>query len=104
MEIESIAKTGIKTILYGEKSGPTVVIRADIDALPMKEETGLDYASNVKTDYNGQETGVAHSCGHDAFTAAVLGTATVLTHLISELPGNMIFLFQPAEEGAPRWF
>lgn len=101
LEIESIAKTGIKAILYGEKSGPTVAIRADIDALPMKEETGLDYASAVKTDYNGQETGVAHSCGHDASTAAALGTATVLTHLSSELPGNVVFLFQPAEEGAP---
>lgn len=101
LEIHSIAKTGIKAVLHGGKPGPTVAIRADIDALPIQEETGLEYASKVKTDYNGQETSVAHACGHDASTAAAIGTATVLTQLQSELPGNVVFLFQPAEEGAP---
>ena len=102
LEVKSpIANTGIKAVLHGEKPGPTVAIRADIDALPVKEETGLEYASNVKTDYNGQETCVAHVCGHDASTAAAIGTATILSQLHSELPGTVVFLFQPAEEGAP---
>ncbi|EKQ51610.1 MAG: amidohydrolase [Methanobacterium sp. Maddingley MBC34] len=102
VEVHSpVAKTGIKAVLQGEKPGPTVAIRADIDALPVKEETGLEYASNVKTDYNGQETYVAHACGHDASTAAAIGTATILSKLRSELPGKVVFLFQPAEEGAP---
>ncbi len=102
LEVKSpIANTGIKAVLHGEKPGPTVAIRADIDALPVKEETGLGYASNVKTDYNGQETCVAHVCGHDASTAAAIGTATILSQLHSELPGTVVFLFQPAEEGAP---
>ncbi len=100
-EISSIAKTGIKAVLHGEKPGPTIAIRADMDALPVKEETKLPYASNVKTDYNGQETYVAHVCGHDASTAAAMGTATILSQLKNELPGNVVFLFQPAEEGAP---
>ncbi|NYB52920.1 MAG: amidohydrolase [Methanobacteriaceae archaeon] len=100
-EIHSMAKTGIKAVLRGDKSEPTVAIRADIDALPVKEETNLPYASHVKTEYNGQETYVAHVCGHDASTAAALGTATILSQLKHELPGNVVFLFQPAEEGAP---
>ncbi len=101
LEINSIAGTGIKAVLHGGKPGPTVAIRADIDALPIQEETDLEYASRVKTDYNGQETNVAHACGHDASIAAAIGTATVLTKLQSQLPGNVVFLFQPAEEGAP---
>jgi amidohydrolase len=101
VEVSSIANTGIKAVLHGAKPGPTIAIRADLDALPIKEETGLPYASNVKTDYNGQETYVAHMCGHDASTTAALGTATILSQLRDDLPGNVVFLFQPAEEGAP---
>ena len=101
LEICSIAKTGVKAVLYGGKTGPTIAIRADIDALPVKEETGLLYASNVKTEYGGQETYVGHMCGHDASTTAALGTATVLSQLKDDLPGCVVFLFQPAEEGAP---
>ena len=101
LEISSIAKTGVKAVLHGGKPGPTVAIRADIDALPVKEETDLSYASNVKTDYGGQETYVAHACGHDASTTAALGTATILSQLKDDLQGNVVFLFQPAEEGAP---
>lgn len=100
-EIIPIAKTGIKAVLRGGKPGPTIAMRADIDALPIKDETGLPYASNVKTDYNGQETYVAHMCGHDASTTAAIGTATILSQLREELPGDVVFLFQPAEEGAP---
>ena len=101
LEIHSIAKSGIKAVLRGGKPGHTVAIRADIDALPMQEDTGLEYASRVKTEYNGHETSVAHACGHDASTAAAIVTATVLSQLQSKLPGNVVFLFQPAEEGAP---
>jgi metal-dependent amidase/aminoacylase/carboxypeptidase family protein len=67
-----IAKTGVKAVLNSEIDGPAVAIRADFDALPVKEETGLSYASTVKTDYNGRETDVAHVCGHDANAASAL--------------------------------
>ena len=100
--IYPIAKTGIKAVLYGENPGPTVSLRADIDALPVKEETNLDYASKSKGTYNGQKTYVAHACGHDASAASALGTAKVLSQLKNELNGKVVFLFQPAEEGAPQ--
>jgi amidohydrolase len=96
-----LAKTGVKAVLTGDKPGITVALRSDIDALPVKEETGLSYASKVKSSYNGQETYVAHVCGHDASTAAALGTATVLSQLKKEISGSVVFIFQPAEEGAP---
>ncbi len=97
-----IAKTGIKAVLRGDKPGPTVALRADFDALPIKEETGLPYASKVKATYNGMETYAAHACGHDANAAAALGTATVLSQIKDELGGNIVFIFQPAEEGTPQ--
>lgn len=94
-----ISKTGIKAVLRGGNPGPSVALRADFDALPVKEETGLSYASKVKTIYNGLETYVAHACGHDANAAAALGTATVLSQIKDEIAGNVVFIFQPAEEG-----
>lgn len=97
-----VAKTGIKAVINGEKSGPTVALRADFDALPVKEETGLEYASNSKGFYDGQETYVAHVCGHDASATAAMGAATILSQLKSEISGKIVFLFQPAEEGAPN--
>lgn len=97
-----IAGTGIKAVLRGCKPGPTVALRADFDALPVREETGLSYASKVKTTYNGLETYVAHACGHDANAAAALGTATVLSQIKDEIEGNVVFIFQPAEEGVPH--
>jgi amidohydrolase len=100
--IYPIAKTGVKAVLMGEKNGPTIAIRADFDALPVKEETGLSYASKVKGTYNGKETFIAHVCGHDASAASAMGTATVLSKLKKEINGNVVFLFQPAEEGAPQ--
>jgi len=96
-----LAKTGVKAVLYGEKPGIAVALRADIDALPVKEETGLPYASTAKAEYNGHETPVAHVCGHDANTAIALGTATVLSKLKDKIKGSVVFIFQPAEEGAP---
>jgi len=100
--IYPIAKTGIKAILNCETPGNAVALRADFDALPVKEETELPYASKSKGMYNNQETFVAHACGHDASAASALGTATVLSQLRNELNGKIVFLFQPAEEGAPK--
>jgi amidohydrolase len=97
-----VAKTGIKAVLNGSNPGPTVAIRADFDALPVKEETNLSYSSKSKGVYNGKETYVAHACGHDANAAALIGTATILSQISNELNGKIVFLFQPAEEGAPQ--
>lgn len=99
--IYPFAKTGVKAVLKGENSENAVAIRADFDALPVKEDTGLNYASTSKAVYNGQETYVSHVCGHDASAATAMGTATVLTQLKDELNGDVVFLFQPAEEGVP---
>jgi len=99
--IHPFAKTGIKAVLKGENSENAVAIRADFDALPVKEDTELSYASRSKGIYNGQETYVSHVCGHDASAATAMGTATVLSQLNDELNGDVVFLFQPAEEGVP---
>ncbi len=99
--IYPFAKTGVKAILKGENSENAVAIRADFDALPVKEDTGLSYASISKGIYNGQETYVSHVCGHDASAATAMGTATVLNQLKDDLNGDVVFLFQPAEEGVP---
>lgn len=97
-----LSKTGIKAVLSGEKPGPTIALRADFDALPVKEETDLSYASKAKTIYNNQETFVAHVCGHDANAALALGTATVLSQIKEHIAGKVVFIFQPAEEGTPK--
>jgi amidohydrolase len=96
-----IAKTGVIAILEGGKPGPLVAVRADMDALPVTEQTGLDFASTATTTYNGQDTGVMHACGHDSHMAMALGAAQVLTQVKDELPGSVMFIFQPAEEGPP---
>jgi amidohydrolase len=88
-----VAKTGVVAVLRGARPGGVVALRADIDALPVEEATGLPFASRVK--------GVMHACGHDAHAAILLGAAEVLVSLRSRLPGTVVFLFQPAEEGAP---
>ena len=96
-----IAHTGVAALLVGGKPGPTVGLRADMDALPVTEQTGLPFASKVTTEYNGQQTGVMHACGHDAHTAILMATAELLVSMKDELPGSVLFIFQPAEEGAP---
>jgi amidohydrolase len=96
-----IAHTGVVAVIKGGKPGPLVAIRTDIDALPVTEQTGLPFASTARTEYNGQETGVMHACGHDAHMAMVLGAARVLNDMKDELPGSVMLIFQPAEEGAP---
>ena len=92
---------GVVGVLRGGKPGPAVALRADMDALPVTEQTGLPFASTVTTQYNGQKVGVMHACGHDAHTAILMGVAEVLAGMKATLPGSVTFLFQAAEEAAP---
>jgi amidohydrolase len=102
LEVQTgVARTGVIGILKGGKPGPVVAARADMDALPVTEQTTLEYKSTVRTTYLGEEVGVAHACGHDVHTAALLGVAAVLASMKSDVPGTVKFLFQPAEEGPP---
>jgi amidohydrolase len=96
-----VAHHGVVGLLKGGRPGPVVAVRADIDALPVTEQTSLPFASKVRTTYLGQEVGVMHACGHDIHTAVQLGVATVLTAMKADLPGTVKFIFQPAEEGPP---
>jgi amidohydrolase len=96
-----IAHTGVAALLTGGQPGPLVALRADMDALPVTERTGLPFASRVTTEFAGQQTGVMHACGHDAHTAILMGVAELLVGLRDQLPGSVLFIFQPAEEGPP---
>ncbi|WP_288096531.1 amidohydrolase [Hydrotalea sp.] len=96
-----VAKTGVVAILKGGKPGPVVALRADIDALPVVERIQLPFASKVTGEYEGNKVGVMHACGHDSHIAILMGTATVLTKMKNEVPGTVVFIFQPAEEGPP---
>ena len=96
-----IARTGVVAVLKGALPGPVVALRADMDALPVTEQTGLPYASKTKATWLGQEVGVAHVCGHDGHTAILMGVAEVLASLRARLEGTVVFIFQPAEEGPP---
>ncbi|MDF2381416.1 amidohydrolase [Nostoc ellipsosporum NOK] len=98
---EQVAKTGVVAILKGGKPGPCIALRADMDALPVTERVPLPYASKVKTQYNNEEVGVMHACGHDTHVAMLMSVAEVLTSYRQELKGTLKFIFQPAEEGAP---
>lgn len=102
MEVQTeVAHTGVVALLRGKKAEPVVALRADMDALPVVENTGLPFASKVKSTYNGQEVGVMHACGHDAHVAILMGVAEILASVKDQLPGTVKFIFQPAEEGAP---
>ncbi len=94
---EHVGKTGLVAI-FKNGAGPTVLVRTELDALPMEEETGLPYASRVKTTWQGGQTFVAHSCGHDIHMAAWVGTATALVALKDSWHGTLMFIAQPAEE------
>jgi len=96
-----IARTGVVGVLKGGKPGPKLAIRADMDALPVTEEVDLPFASKVKGEYLGKQVGVMHACGHDAHTAMTLGVAEAIAKMKKDLPGEIMFIFQPAEEGAP---
>lgn len=94
-----IAKTGIKAVLKGGKPGPVVALRADMDALPVEERNDLPFRSQARAMWQGRETGVMHACGHDAHVAMLLGAAEILSKARAEIPGTVVFFFQPAEEG-----
>lgn len=97
-----VAKTGVVAVLDSGKPGPVVALRADIDGLPVTENTDLPFASKVKATNNGFDVGVMHACGHDTHIAMLMGAAKILTEMKGELTGKVKFIFQPAEEGAPR--
>ena len=97
-----VAHTGVTAVLRGGKPGRRIALRADMDALPVTEQVDLPFASKVTTEYRNQATGVMHACGHDAHTAILLGVAKALSEHRSELAGEVLFVFQPAEEGAPE--
>jgi amidohydrolase len=102
MTVETgVAHTGVIGLLKGAQPGPRIAIRADMDALPVEEQSGLPFASKVRTQFNGSEVPVMHACGHDAHTAMTLGVATALAGMRDQLKGEVMFIFQPAEEGAP---
>lgn len=102
LEIKTgIAKTGVLAVLKGEKPGPVIALRADMDALPVKERVNIPFASKDSTDYLGQKVPVMHACGHDAHTAMLIGTARVLSSMKKDIAGTIIFIFQPSEEGPP---
>jgi len=103
LEVQTgVAHTGVVGVLRGGKPGPVVAVRADIDALPVTEETNFDFKSTVRTNYLGKEVGVMHACGHDIHTSVQLGVVSVLASMRDQLPGTVKFIFQPAEEGAPQ--
>jgi amidohydrolase len=96
-----VAKTGAIGILRTGKPGPVIALRADIDGLPVAERNSLDFASKEKGIYNNQEVDVMHACGHDTHIAMMMGVAQTLVKMKNDLKGTVVFLFQPAEEGAP---
>jgi amidohydrolase len=97
----SYGKTGVVGVLEGGLPGPSIALRADIDALPVTERVDVPFASKVKTTYLSEDVGVMHACGHDSHTAMLMGTASLLSKHKDKLKGRVVFIFQPAEEGAP---
>lgn len=100
MEVRTgVANTGVIGVLKGGKPGPVMALRADMDALPVQEPTGLPFASVARAQYQGKDVPVMHACGHDAHTAILLGAAKLLAEHRDQVAGTVVFLFQPAEEG-----
>jgi amidohydrolase len=98
---EHVAKTGVVGILRGDKPGPVIGLRADMDALPVIERVNIPFASKVKSTFNGQEVAVMHACGHDTHVAMLMSVAEILSGMKKDLAGAVKFIFQPAEEGPP---
>ena len=96
-----VGKTGVVGVLRGGRPGRTVALRTDMDALPVLEATGLPFASTATGTYQGNTVPVAHACGHDAHIAMLMGAAEVLAGMKADIAGTVVFIFQPAEEGAP---
>jgi amidohydrolase len=97
-----IARTGVTAVLKGGKPGPVIALRADMDALPVSEQVDVPFKSTVTTEYLGKKVGVMHACGHDSHVANLMGVAEMLAGMKQDLPGTVLFIFQPAEEGAPE--
>ncbi|HEY9063400.1 MAG TPA: amidohydrolase [Burkholderiaceae bacterium] len=97
-----VAHTGVVGLLKGALPGPVVALRADMDGLPVEERVALPFASTVRTQWNGEEVGVMHACGHDAHVAILMSVASVLAGLRDRLRGSVKFIFQPAEELPPE--
>ncbi|MCA0393163.1 MAG: amidohydrolase [Proteobacteria bacterium] len=97
-----IATTGVTAVLKGGKPGPRIALRADMDALPVTERVDVPFASKATATFRGETVGVMHACGHDAHVAILMGVAEALVAMRDELPGEVLFIFQPAEEGAPE--
>jgi amidohydrolase len=103
MEVKTeVGVTGVIGVLKGGLPGPVVALRADMDALPVLERTPISFASKATTFYEGKETAVMHACGHDSHVAILMGVAEILSGIQKELKGTVKFIFQPAEEGAPK--
>lgn len=98
---EGVGVTGVVGVLDTGRPGPTVALRADMDALPVTEQVDLPFASTATAEWMGEEVGVMHACGHDAHTAILMGAAEVLAEMKDELSGTVKVIFQPAEEGPP---
>ncbi|HUP28886.1 MAG TPA: amidohydrolase [Usitatibacter sp.] len=98
---EKVAHTGVVGVLKGGLPGPVVALRADMDALPVAEEVDVPFKSTTRTEWNGQQCGVMHACGHDAHTAILMGVAELLVGMRDRIPGTVKFVFQPAEETPP---
>jgi amidohydrolase len=96
-----VAHTGVVGTLRGGKPGPVIALRADMDALPVQEQTGLPFASSARGEYMGKDVPVMHACGHDTHVAMLMGAAQILAQHREDLAGTVKFIFQPAEEGAP---
>lgn len=96
-----VAHTGLVAVLQGDKPGPLLALRADMDALPVTEQVDLSFASKVTTEYRGESTGVMHACGHDTHVAILMAAAEIFVKNKADLEGSLMFIFQPAEEGAP---
>jgi amidohydrolase len=102
LEVQTaVAHTGVVGLLRGGKPGAVVALRADMDALPVKEQGDLPFKSRARAEYQGEQVDVMHACGHDHHVAILLGVAEVLSRVKSEIRGSVKFIFQPAEEGAP---
>jgi len=97
-----IAHTGVTAVLKGGKPGPRLALRADMDALPVTERVDLPFASKATVEFRGEKVGVMHACGHDAHVGILMGIAEALVAMRAELPGEVLFVFQPAEEGPPE--
>lgn len=102
LEVQTgVAHTGVLGILRTGKPGPVVALRGDMDALPVVERVDIPFASRKKTTFLDQEVGIMHACGHDTHVAMLMGAAEVLIGMKDQLSGTVVFIFQPAEEGAP---